>query len=95
MYLHRGKKSLKINMFPIEEFREKKLKWRKVEGMEEYDELENKIRINQAQNLILWKLKGKNQARLFKKKNKVQRKLKSKIEPNYSYLDIKHMRFYE
>lgn len=24
MYLHRGKKSLKINMFPIEEFREKK-----------------------------------------------------------------------
>ena len=82
-------------MFPIEEFREKKLKWRKVEGMEEYDELENKIRINQAQNLILWKLKGKNQARLFKKKNKVQRKLKSKIEPNYSYLDIKHMRFYE
>ena len=36
------KKSLKINMFPIEEFRGKKLKWRKVEGMEEYDELENK-----------------------------------------------------
>ena len=29
-------------MFPIEEFRGKKLKWRKVEGMEEYDELENK-----------------------------------------------------
>ena len=28
-------------MFPIEEFREKKLKWRKAEGMEEYDELEN------------------------------------------------------
>ena len=36
------KKSLKINMFPIEEFIGKKLKWRKVEGMEEYDELENK-----------------------------------------------------
>ena len=65
--------------------------------MEEYDELENikSERINQAQNLILWKLIGKNQARLFKKKNKAQRKLKSKIEPNYSYLDIKHMRFYE
>ena len=66
--------------------------------MEEYDELENikSERINQAQNLILWKLRGKNQARLFKKKKKkTQRKLKSKIEPNYSYLDIKHIRFYE
>ena len=84
-------------MFPIEEFRGKKLKWRKVEGMEEYDELENikSEKINQAQNLILWKLIGKNQARLFKKKNKAQRKLKSKIESNYSYLDIKHIRFYE
>ena len=40
--------------------------------MEEYDELENKKseRINQAQNLILWKLIGKNQARLFKKKTR-------------------------
>ena len=66
--------------------------------MEEYDELENikSERINQAQNLILWKLTGKNQPRLFKKKKKkTQRKLKSKIEPNYSYLDIKHIRFYE
>ena len=66
--------------------------------MEEYDELENikSERINQAQNLILWKLTGNNQARLFKKKKKkTQRKLKSKIEPNYSYLDIKHIRFYE
>ena len=73
-------------MFPIEEFRGKKLKWRKVEGMEEYDELENikSEKINQAQNLILWKLIWKNQLRLFKEKNKAQRKLKSKIEPNYS-----------
>ena len=65
--------------------------------MEEYNELENikSERINQAQNLILWKLIGKNQARLFKEKNKAQRKLKSKIEANYSYLDIKHIRFYE
>ena len=84
-------------MFPIEEFRGKKLKWRKVEGMEEYDELENikSEKINQAQNLILWKLIWKNQLRLFKEKNKAQRKLKSKIEPNYSYLDIKHIRFFE
>ena len=78
MYLQRGKKSLKINMFSIEEFREKKLKWRKVEGMEEYDELENikSERINQAQNLILWKLIGKNQARLFKKKKQGSKKIK-------------------
>ena len=39
MYLHRGKKSLKINMFPIEKFRGKNSN--EVEGMEEYDELEN------------------------------------------------------
>ena len=44
--------------------------------MEEYDELENikSERINQAQNLILWKLTGKNQARLFKKKKKKESK---------------------
>ena len=65
-------------MFPIEEFREKKLKWRKAEGMEEYDELENikSEKINQAQNLILWKLIGKNQARLFKKKKQGSKKIK-------------------
>ena len=56
----------------------------------------HKIRKNQSSTeLILWKLIGKNQARLFKKKSKAQRKLKSKIEPNYSYLDINNIRFYE
>ena len=46
--------------------------------MEEYDELENikSERINQAQNLILWKLIGKNQARLFKKKKQGSKKIK-------------------
>ena len=82
-------------MLPIEESREKtqmKTSWR---NGRIWWARKHKIRINQAQNLILWNLIGKNQARLFKEKNKAQRKLKSKIEPNYSYLDIKHIRFYE